>query len=911
MASFTERAECRQTGGVTALGRQNSRPTPCAVRLVVPAAGSFSDAKGFWRPAHGVCLLLFLAMMLCLPGCGGCRKTQETEEQEKQQAEEKAKKKEKEKEPFEARQPVAMPSGGNLGGACKPGHWISQVWPDVKANRGDFQGELQSEIVGPGNRKVPLVAVPYEMTTERPAALAKEQPKSLESFTWIPPLPVKASSVNFRLTAGGGGPAAIERFMVLDHMPSYRYYFVVLSQRAGRYEYLDKKLPSIHVHRPNDDVGPMKYYEVVSIPASRRPSLPNNALYWTSIAYLLWDDFDPALWDVDQQQALIDWLHWGGQIIVSGPDALEQLRNSFLRPYLPATVVKSRTFSGQDLAELNYWDWKGEVGAAPEPVKPWPGAELKKDPHAEYLPYTGDLLVERQVGRGRIVASAFRLTGPELTGWEGFDCFFNACLLRRPAREFCKDEESRFNWVHWVNAKANSLRKDAAQMTGVRYFVRDTGVDSKSYAADIYAARSAAADVNYGQSRPPGIIVANGNPVNSDESLRPEDEDGPIPLDKNIAPGLGAWNDFSPVAQAARAALKNAAGISVPKRSFIVWVVVGYLCVLVPANWIVFRLLGRVEWAWIAAPLIAIACTVVVIQLAQLNIGFARSRNEIAVIEMQPGYSRVHVARYMVLYTSLATPYEFRLDDPGGQILPFPAVSSPEQFQMRTWQSYAELVCRRGDDTQLTGFSVASNAKDYVHCEEMADFGGTVTLHRDSDGGLRVTNATTHPLDDCRAVRGQSGGRGMVTIGRLDPGATAALKFESYTPPGKVAADHHPQGSDPTGELSVDGIVEVALDHQELRPDEICLVARVTDEAPGDLTVTPESRRQQTRQAVLLVAHLAAGRLPNPTVDTKEEMPVYHQGRRVIGLRPFPATPGPSGPQTIDPSRQPEDPNDE
>src|SRR5208283_3768260 len=110
---------------------------------------------------------------------------------------------------------------------------------------------------------------------------------------------------------------------------------------------------------------------------------------------------------------------------------------------------------------------------------------------------------------------------------------------------------------------------------------------------------------------------------------------------------------------AARMSLTNAAGINVPARSFIVWVVVGYLCVLVPANWIVFRLLGRVEWAWIAAPLIAIGCTVVVIHDAQVNIGFARSRNEIAVIEMQPGYSRVHVARYNVLYTSLSTRYEF------------------------------------------------------------------------------------------------------------------------------------------------------------------------------------------------------------------------------------------------------------
>ena len=69
-----------------------------------PPAGSGLSV----RPSCG----WLLAMMLCLPGCGGCRKTPEAEEQEKQQAEEKAKKKkEKEKEPFEAQKPAVMPSG--------------------------------------------------------------------------------------------------------------------------------------------------------------------------------------------------------------------------------------------------------------------------------------------------------------------------------------------------------------------------------------------------------------------------------------------------------------------------------------------------------------------------------------------------------------------------------------------------------------------------------------------------------------------------------------------------------------------------------------------------------------------------------------------------------------------------------
>ncbi len=280
-------------------------------------------------------------------------------------------------------------------------------------------------------------------------------------------------------------------------------------------------------------------------------------MYWTSIAYLLWDDSDPGLWDAEQRQALIDWLHWGGQIIVSGPDALLQLSNSFLGPYLPATVKEARSFDAHDLEELSWCDWKHVPSVGPVASKPWPGAVLKIDPHAEYVRYTGDLLVERQVGRGRIVVSAFRLTGQELTGWNGFDCMFNACLLRRPAREYWNDreEEKRFRWAE-SKAHSDLQRLDAAQMTAVRYFARDTGVNSDQYAPDIKAAREEA--VNLGGNYPPPFrtMPANGNPINGSASVNESllaDEDAPIPMDQDAAPGLGAWNDYSPVANAARA----------------------------------------------------------------------------------------------------------------------------------------------------------------------------------------------------------------------------------------------------------------------------------------------------------------------------------------------------------------------
>ena len=75
----------------------------------------------------------------------------------------------------------------------------------------------------------------------------------------------------------------------------------------------------------------------LATPGSRLP-LPSQALLWTSIACVLWDNVDAAALDSQQQQALLDWLHWGGQLILSGPDTLDALGHSFLAPYLPATA---------------------------------------------------------------------------------------------------------------------------------------------------------------------------------------------------------------------------------------------------------------------------------------------------------------------------------------------------------------------------------------------------------------------------------------------------------------------------------------------------------------------------------------------------------------------------------------------
>ena len=111
--------------------------------------------------------------------------------------------------------------------------------------------------------------------------------------------------------------------------------------------------------------------------------LPDNPLTWTSVAYVLWDEIDPGEpFPAEQKKALVDWIHWGGQLIISGPDSLDLLKGSFLDPYLPATNGGTRKFDAadKDLAELsNSWmiSTQSRSGRTAPSNRPWSGDQTQ------------------------------------------------------------------------------------------------------------------------------------------------------------------------------------------------------------------------------------------------------------------------------------------------------------------------------------------------------------------------------------------------------------------------------------------------------------------------------------------------------------------------------------------------------
>jgi hypothetical protein len=190
--------------------------------------------------------------------------------------------------------------------------------------------------------------------------------------------------------------------------------------------------------------------------------------------------------------------------------------------------------------------------------------------------------------------------------------------------------------------------------------------------------------------------------------------------------GVAGWNDEGAASAAAREALTEAAGIQIPRAEFVMQVLAVYLLVLVPINWLIFWLIGRVEWAWIAAPVIALAGAGAVIRLAQLDIGFARSRTEIGILEMQSGFERAHLTRYTALYSSLSSNYTLAFADPSSLALPLAA--GPRKEGAFSYSNYSDVSLRRDKETALSGVQVSSNSTGMVHSEQMLGVGGKLTL---------------------------------------------------------------------------------------------------------------------------------------------------------------------------------------
>ncbi len=210
--------------------------------------------------------------------------------------------------------------------------------------------------------------------------------------------------------------------------------------------------------------------------------------------------------------------------------------------------------------------------------------------------------------------------------------------------------------------------------------------------------------------------------------------------------------DEAPVSQSAIESLTAAAGINVPKIGLIMKLLFGYLIILVPVNWIIFRLMGRVELAWLAVPFLAVIGAGLVAKSVQLDIGFSRSESRVACIEAFTGYPRAHQTSFVSLYTSLSESYQAIFEK--GQASFFPRSVEqplpPEPVEIAK-SSSINMPMNRG----MASRHFRSKQFDgLLHSEEWVDLGGAfrsaiVGADENGDNGeVELENGTTRTLRD-------------------------------------------------------------------------------------------------------------------------------------------------------------------
>lgn len=657
----------------------------------------------------------------------------------------------------------------------KPGHWTTVGVP-VQANVGDLLGAIElSAMVNSRGSPSLLGPMAYWLRLQGITAVPKGQTRMVESPVFLPAEGTHPW-LQLRLIDRLRRREVFAELFAAERMPPYQYLFVVLARNPDQYGFLTRLDSFRYPLDLSEDSDDRRLLRTVLLAGDRPSSLPASGLCWTTIAGMLWDEADPDALTPAQQQVLLDWLHWGGQLVVSGPGSLDLLKGSFLEPYLPAISAGSRSLGVEELRALDAgWSPRGRDGVVRvlRPARPWPAVHLQKHPEARFLPQTGELLAERRVGRGRIVVSAFALSTQDLRDWAGYDGLVNACLLGRPPRRFRHNPYNSFSTnavqAGWEDRPLSATPRNTPHTDTMGRVVPGSmevpwGLNADSERADQldplrvcrlwYLARDGGR-VDVGISAEVPVVP---NPVSNSPGRQPGPKLEPRPppdpwcwfdASQNRLRGCGVagWSDFNPLADAARRALQDAARIEIPDAHFVLWVVGVYLAVLVPLNYAVFRLLGRLEWAWFAVPVLALAGSVIIIRLARLDIGFERAVTEIALVEVQPNYRRGHVARYTGLYTGLYTEYSIQFEDPGAQALPFPTVAHPAKFDPEQSPRPVGVTYRSGPQgATLEGLAVASNSTNLLHTEQMLDLGGPVSAERLSESRWRVTNGTDYYL---------------------------------------------------------------------------------------------------------------------------------------------------------------------
>ncbi len=720
----------------------------------------------------------------------------------------------------------------------KPGHWFTAV-QSLKSNNSDSRGELNSL-----SGMVPLPSEQGEkqeswsdsqalrtgsMISRRPVVMPKGQNKKIDYRTYTPKQLFDGKAkcyLSNRFVSSERAESFSAGAYPFTRMGPAEYFFVVLTERPERFTRFQVSdwTRKIRDERNFDSGEAVINYRVVTPSPKDYYPLPlplaETMLDWTSTAVVFWDDLPPEALTPQQQTALADWVHYGGQLIVNGAAAADSIYNSNIADLLPLRPTGNIELDVNAAAEL-LTNWQvPDDASTDQQVALLKGRESRVaidgvvNAGAKAIDGSGNLILSRRAGSGRVVQSRCDLMSDWLTSWKSYDSFVNSVVLLRPPRR-----------VELV---------DGVTTTHVRTYMLPNGREEVFADATMNTRfRIAARDAVLPVATPTVKRRATGFLSGQDAYTR---------IDS--LSGIGGWSDSSDVIRLCRETLRSKAGIEIPDSSLVFRSLGYYLCILIPFNYLIFRILGKLEYAWLAVPVIAVGGAIWVAREARLDIGFARSQTELGLLEVQAGCQRAHLTRVTAIYNSLSSTYDIAFDASGAAAAPIRQGDNSPPVSAVFKTGYAKGPI-------LSGMIVGSNQVRMLHAEQMFALGGSLSL--DANGNL--VNGTDRELFDAVVVRKDLRGKTEVAnVGPCPGQSNTKLRFRPALEEDIVKSWSEEMNLLERALVRFDAIV----------PGSTRLVARLGDSLPG-MTITPSATQVSSTTTVL--AHLEYSPWPSPLPD--------------------------------------------
>jgi hypothetical protein len=756
----------------------------------------------------------------------------------------------------------------------KANHW-STLALELRANHVNFNGTFETQPVG-------MTDMPHEVIFRRDIGLVKGQRSRILLQMMTPVIP---REIRLRLEK----PESLipdEYLGSLRVLEPHQMLIAVLSKGPndayGRWNQLPMMFPLSAAKTDPVLYDKQRYYRMVLPTDPDHPPMPGHPLTWSTISHVIWDGMSPETLSPSQQDAMLDWLHWGGQLIFvggAGPN-YAALRESFIEPFLPAESLSEATQLDSN-ALAKFAEMYAPPAAAVEPDEPIEGtqrydqafaqygrryrnpvplvipkskplyfAKLKAKPGAREIglgdPGLPPLGVEWRVGRGRILMLSVAINDPVLVAWPGYSTLLRRVVLRRP-EEHLAQELGYSNGGAGGYAAPRYDTLNGPDLTWFRLYGRDLGAPARQIQM-------------------------------SDESdgLPPKTtEIGAITVTKAAAPRVGystainptayspyqvpvaEWVDSAALPVLSRDKLKQASGIEIPARRFVLIVIVAYIIALVPINWLISRYaLGRREWAWVFVPILALGFAYAVERAAAYDVGYDSACNEIDVIETFGDFQRAHLNRFASLYTTGRVQYTVAYPgEPSAVALPLNPGKSLRG------QDVQQSIFQATPTPMLTNFQVQPRSLAMFRAEQFMSLPGSIRLV-ESEGKRKVVNNSAAVLRD--AVLIEVGGRNskIYPLGRIESKGEvdvsgSSIELDDYVPP-KIEGLKKNQ-VDPANFLDLLVKSSIAMRPEDL--GEVRLIAW-SDTVQGGQVITPAVDLHQGFTAI--VAHLKVDKTPDP-----------------------------------------------